>query len=430
MTVERDLPFLVSAPGKVILFGEHSAVYNEPAVAASVSSLRTYLLVSPAGSNAEDSIELSFPDIGFDHVWNRKELEPVLRETALLQAAREDTKNLNEELVGLLNVILEPLKESLHYHAAFCFLYLFCTLCPSATNIKFSVKSTLPIGAGLGSSAAISVSLAMAMLRLGGKLVTGESLSGEDKALINEWAFIGEKCIHGTPSGIDNAVATYGNAVLFKRSADGTTDFEFLDKFHELKIPMVLTYTRIPRSTKVLVSSVRDLSNKYPKVIQDHVIKAMGELALESVDILNSGIGGNDSNYERLLDLVNINHGLLVAIGVSHPGLEIIRNLSITNSIGATKLTGAGGGGCAFTVLNKDVPQTEVDKFKEELSKKHGYLSFTSELGGAGSCMTPTLVAEQYNLVAPLFENTENNKEELDKTLLPATATNSLFWIH
>ena len=145
MTVERDLPFLVSAPGKVILFGEHSAVYNEPAVAASVSSLRTYLLVSPAGSNAEDSIELSFPDIGFDHVWKCKELEPVLRETALLQAAREDTKNLNEELVGLLNVILEPLKESLHYHAAFCFLYLFCTLCPSATNIKFSVKSTLPI---------------------------------------------------------------------------------------------------------------------------------------------------------------------------------------------------------------------------------------------------------------------------------------------
>ncbi|KAL3241280.1 mevalonate kinase [Nakaseomyces bracarensis] len=426
MTVE-GLPFLVSAPGKVIIFGEHSAVYNEPAIAASVSSLRTYMLVS---QSSDDSIELNFPDIKFDHVWKRQELEMVLRETQLLAEARNDTKNLNNVLVDKLNVILEPLRESLHYHAAFCFLYLYCCLCPEITNVKFSVKSTLPIGAGLGSSASISVALSMAMLRLGGQLLDKPVLEAADKACINEWAFIGEKCIHGTPSGIDNAVATYGNAVLFQRSADGNTSFRFLERFNEMNIPMVLTYTGIPRSTKTLVSAVRDLSEKYPKIVSDHIIRAMGELASESESILNSGSTDSDANYQRLLDLVNINHGLLVSIGVSHPGLEIIRSLSIEMNIGATKLTGAGGGGCAFTILNKDTPNDEVEKFKAQLSKQYKYLSFTSDLGGLGCCMSHTLSLDQRKTVNPLFDNEATVKEKLNEALLPGSKKVSLSWIY
>lgn len=426
MTVE-GLPFLVSAPGKVIIFGEHSAVYNEPAIAASVSSLRTYMLVS---QSSDDSIELNFPDIKFDHVWKRKELESVLNDTGLLDEARQDTKNLNDELVRKLNIVLEPLRESLHYHAAFCFLYLYCCLCPHTSNVKFSVKSTLPIGAGLGSSASISVALSMAMLKLGGQLLDKPKLDSEDKSLINEWAFIGEKCIHGTPSGIDNAVATYGNAVLFQRSADGNTSFKFLERFNEMNIPMVLTYTRIPRSTKTLVSAVRDLHEKYPKIVADHIIRAMGELAFESVDILNNGPNGSDASYEKLQDLVNINHGLLVSIGVSHPGLELIRNLSIDMGIGATKLTGAGGGGCAFTILNKDASSEAVEKFKDELAKNYKYLCFTSDLGGLGCCMSSVLSLDQTKIVNSLFDNEVTIKEKLNEALLPGNENVSISWIY
>ena len=81
-----SLPFITSAPGKVIIFGEHSAVFNEPAIAASVASLRTYLLISK--SKDPDVIELDFPDIKFDHKWLHTSLEiidPQLLQKALYQ---------------------------------------------------------------------------------------------------------------------------------------------------------------------------------------------------------------------------------------------------------------------------------------------------------------------------------------------------------
>lgn len=78
------------------------------------------------------------------------------------------------------------------------------------------VTSELPLGSGLGSSAALCVSLSAALLALSdfvsldlshqGWLMFGES----ELELVNKWAFEGEKIIHGRPSGIDNTVSTYG----------------------------------------------------------------------------------------------------------------------------------------------------------------------------------------------------------------------------
>ena len=156
MTVISDLPapFITSAPGKVIIFGEHSAVFNKHAIAASVSSLRTYLLIEPAKN--EDCIELDFPDIDLDFKWTYKDLHDV--DGSLIKAAFE-SEELSSPLVDALQPLLRDLAESLNYHAAFCFLYLYLCLCPGAKGLKFTVKSTLPIGAGLGSSASISVCL-------------------------------------------------------------------------------------------------------------------------------------------------------------------------------------------------------------------------------------------------------------------------------
>ena len=66
-----QLPFIVGAPGKVIIFGEHAAVYGKPAIAAALS-LRCYLLVSPSFDS--NTIRLQFPDIKLDHSWNIKDL--------------------------------------------------------------------------------------------------------------------------------------------------------------------------------------------------------------------------------------------------------------------------------------------------------------------------------------------------------------------
>lgn len=417
-----SVPFLVSVPGKVIIFGEHSAVYNEPAVAASVSALRTYLLVEP--SENEDEIELDFPDINFNHKWRYEEFSSVLEDVEGLEEARLNTRELSERIVNKLAAVQGELKKTLYYYAALCFCYLYVCLCPQVKGLRFHVKSTLPIGAGLGSSASISVALALAMAHLSGHVRADKpELSLLEKKFINTWSFLGEKCIQGTPSGIDNAVATYGNAVLFKREMDGTTNFEFVEKFPQ--IPMVLTYTKIPRSTKTLVANVRELVLKQPNVIKP-ILTAMGKLAIRGTEILDSL---DDTNYQELTELVRVNHGLLVALGVSHPGLELAKLESDSLGVGSTKLTGAGGGGCLLTILHRSTTHEQVQQFKTKLESSYGYKTFQTDLGGIGCAIVPKdlVPADELPAIRSLFHQ-EVSHEAIDQILLPGKT--NLQWIY
>jgi mevalonate kinase len=100
----------------------------------------------------------------------------------------------------------------------------------------FTASSNLPISAGLGSSAAYSTCVASSLL-LAHKHVSlpspaatpasadsvsaGSHLAPRDTDLVDEWAFLAEKVLHGNPSGIDNAVSVRGGAVAFTRSLGG-----------------------------------------------------------------------------------------------------------------------------------------------------------------------------------------------------------------
>lgn len=107
-------------------------------------------------------------------------------------------------------------------------------------EIDVTLSSNIPVGAGLGSSSAFSVSLAGALLKcfLGTK---------PDNQLINKWAFQSEKQFHGKPSGIDNNIATAGGTLIFKDNS--------IRQAHNMRLTkIILVDTKVKRNTKTLVS--------------------------------------------------------------------------------------------------------------------------------------------------------------------------------
>lgn len=360
-------------------------IIKQPAIAAALS-LRTYLLVT---KNPEDTetINLEFPDIGFSHSWNRADFPWHL--TTNEQGVPMPDEELNPELVNEITPLLTTVTSQLHYSAAYTFLYLFISLCPNDIEggLTFTVRSTLPIGAGLGSSASISVCLASALSYIGGHIkdaiVESDTIikrDSDDCTFIDAWSFMGEKCIHGNPSGIDNAVATHGGAVMFQRMANSMPSVRTSMRNFP-KIDLLLTNTKTPRRTATLVGNVARITNEFPKT-SGAILESMEAIAREAYNLMLKPFLDEESK-SRLFELVRLNHGLLVSLGVSHPNLERIKLYCDELSIGQTKLTGAGGGGCAITLMYENIVDENLVKLKAKFQEK-GFETFETSLGGKG----------------------------------------------
>lgn len=344
-------------------------------------------MVSKNEDAEDDHIYLEFPDIGLTHKWKISELPWSL--STHEQGRPPASEELNHELVNGLTPLLTTITSPLHYAAAYCFLYLFVSLCNCEidSGVTFTVRSTLPIGAGLGSSASISVCLASGFAYLGGHItaatITKDSkiIKDSDECLfIDSWSYMGEKCIHGNPSGIDNAVATHGGAVMFQRMSNSMPSVR--TSMRNLpSINLLLTNTKTPRRTADLVSNVARTVNDFPKTT-GCILESLEAIAREAYNVMLRPFLDNESK-SRLMGLIRINHGLLVSLGVSHPNLERIKLYCDELKIGETKLTGAGGGGCAITLLNDDIPEDKFSKLNEKF-KAHGFETFKTTLGGKG----------------------------------------------
>lgn len=276
-----------------------------------------------------------------------------------------------------------------HQNSASCFLYIFLSLASqSFPGCLYTLRSTLPIGAGLGSSASISVCLSAALL------LQIRTLSGphpdqpaEEARLqverINRWAFVGEMCIHGNPSGVDNTVATQGKAVVFQRS-DYTKPPVVTPLWNFPELPLLLVDTKQPKSTAAEVAKVGMLKKVHPEVTEA-ILDAIDKVTISAANLITSEAFDDDeeAGQKHLGQLMTVNHGLLVALGVSHPRLERVRELVDHAGIGWTKLTGAGGGGCAITLLKPDVSQERLRKLEQDLDDE-GYQKFETTLGGDG----------------------------------------------
>lgn len=387
--------FMTSAPGKVIVYGEHAVVYGKPAMAAAIS-LRSYLLIT-ALSKSHQTITLRFPDVNLEHTWNIDDLPwSIFSHPSKKRHYYDLVDRLDPELVEAMQPHLSTLSPNapaedrkVHQHAASAFLYLFLSLgSQDFPGCIYILRSTVPIGAGLGSSASICVCLSSAIL-LQLRILSGPhpDQPREEAELqierINRWAFVGEMCIHGNPSGVDNTVATGGKAVVFKRGdRNRPPTVTPLRNFPEL--PLLLVNTRQSRSTSMEVAKVAAMKRAYPAVTES-ILEAISKITESAHELISSSSfdANAGGSVKTLGDLMKINHGLLAALGVSHPKLERIRDIVDSVGVGWTKLTGAGGGGCAITLLSSKASPSTMKSLEEQLCEE-GFEKYETKLGGDG----------------------------------------------
>ena len=301
--------------GKVILFGEHAVVYGSHAVAAAMP-----LAIEAKAEKIDEGVHVLIPKWGV--------------EKTLLKGEKFQY-SIYESLV----LILDELNLS-------------------KEGVRIEIFPHVPRAMGLGGSAAMAVAVIRALSN-----AFGINMSLEE---INELAFKSEQIVHGTPSGIDNTLATYGEFILFKK---GTPPF--MQTLNPAKpLNLVVGVTGIESLTAKMVANVREAREKN-QAEYDAIFSEIDAIALESVGAIENG------DINRIAELMNLNQALLEKIEVSGPELdELIKVARKSGALGA-KLSGAGGGGVMFA-LCKDADSAET---VAAAIKKAGYDSFTTVIG-------------------------------------------------
>jgi hydroxymethylglutaryl-CoA reductase len=166
---------------------------------------------------------------------------------------------------------------------------------------------------------------------------------------INAIAYEAEKVVHGTPSGIDNTMATYGKLIRYKKDADPQTYPIQTPK----PIPLLIGLSGNEGLTLNMVRKVREgwLKNKN---LYDSIFTQINEITLQAIEAMKI------YDLEKLGYLMNLNQGLLNAIQVSTPELEEMIALSRRNGALGAKLTGGGGGGAMICICPENRNQISL----------------------------------------------------------------------
>ena len=363
--------FKISAPGKIILCGEHAVVYGKKALASSIG-LRVHLhSKKPTPGNQFFEIYLkntlnviSFSRAKFEsiqEIYKNKSTDEIIKELSDLQVDNKATK--------AVMLMVSALGESLQWD--------------SLSGVNVEVFSEIPLGSGLGSSAAYAVCLSTFFLIKSNKITLKENsdFSDQERKLINENAFLIEKIFHGRPSGVDNTVSTYGGYVLYEKGQFEKVPCEF-----DLKV--LLIDSLVPKKTIDQVNKVRQMYEKH-KSLYEPLMNIVNDLVTKFADIIKE----KDSDKLELNDLITLNHGLLHSMHVSN--LELGRIVGIAQSNGfSCKITGSGGGGCCYALLienqktgtdgsDQNSLETRLETFVKDLEKQQ-FNSFRAFLGVDG----------------------------------------------
>jgi len=216
---------------------------------------------------------------------------------------------------------------------------------PEPAAVSIVVRSQIPVAAGLGSSAALSVALARAWAEMLGR--------EPDEAELREVSLACERLAHGAPSGIDTEVAVTGRAVRFVRGEPPRPQVVGPG------IGLVVIDTGTPASTRTMVEAVARRRGEDPARFE-RLLAETSALVAAAGDALAAG------DVARLGAALDAAQPLLAAVGVSTPGLE--RAVAAARAAGAAgaKLTGKGGGGTAIAACREPDAATLADRLRGE----------------------------------------------------------------
>lgn len=296
-----------SAPGKIILFGEHAVVYGRPALAVPVNQVRAEVEVS---DSSRAGIWIDAPAV-----------------------------KLHAELNTL---------PSDHPIAAVIHNFLFLSRLSRFPDLEIKISSTIPVASGLGSGAAVTIALTRALASHLNYAMTDEEL--------NAFAYEIEKLHHGTPSGIDNTVVTYARPVYFVKGQP-------LELFKTGKpFTIVIADTGVSAPTKDSVGDVRRLWID-DRSRWETVFDKIGEISFTARRAIEAG------RPELLGELMDENHSLLQKLTVSLPELDqLVEAARKAGALGA-KLSGGGRGGNMIALVEPETAEAVASALKEAGAK-------------------------------------------------------------
>ena len=307
--------FSASAPGKIILFGEHAVVYGQPAIAVQVIPVKARAIVTARPDRPRGWVGVQAPDIDL--------------ETTLADLPADDP--LARVISGVLETIVIPQ--------------------PPACTVR--ITSTIPIAAGLGSGAAISVAIIRAFSEFLGRPLPNEQVS--------DLAFEVEKLHHGTPSGIDNTVVTYERPVYFTKSNDAASGQMMTLKVAK-PFTLVIGDSGVSSPTALTVGDVRQAWLKDGELYEG-LFASTGDLVKSARSAIENG------DTPLLGQLMDANQEILEKIGVSSPDLErLIQAARQAGAYGA-KLSGGGRGGNMIALAPIDATSEVVEALTKASAK-------------------------------------------------------------
>ena len=303
-----------SAPGKVYLFGEHAVVYGEPAVPCAIERRAQVT----AERREDDRLRVHASDLTLDGF--TVEFDGDADDRPDVDVA----PSLVEAAMGYVSGAVEQARDAADQ--------------PDA-GFEITVESAIPLGAGLGSSAAVVVAGIDAAARELGIDLGPEELA--DRAYRVEY-----DVQDGQASRADTFCSAMGGAVRVEgddcRSIEGVPN-----------LPFVVGYDGGAGDTGELVSGVRALREEYGFAAD--TVTAIGDVVREGEAVLADG------DLSELGELMDFDHGLLSALGVSARSLDaMVWAARDAGALGA-KLTGAGGGGCMVALDETEATRTALE---------------------------------------------------------------------